>query len=325
VNDRLQDLEVRAAAPGDVHSLGAFLTTAWAHAGPGALGFAGATDEAIAELAEPDTLRGLIADGVTTILIAASGFVIVGFAAVRYVDDASAELAGIIVGPDHRGRGVGSTLVDAAFGVGRRIGATKLFVRTEPRNEPAIAFYETHGFSRVGPARVQVGPVTLDVVEMSADLAEAPDPPSTAVLRDVRCIFCRIVHGEAPASLAYEDDDLVAFMDLYPVTPGHLLVVPRDHRSDLAELPVELGARMFTVAQRLAAALRATALRAEGINLILSDGEIAMQEVPHAHLHVIPRFAGDGFRIYANRGASNPTRTVLDRQATMVREAMPTE
>jgi histidine triad (HIT) family protein len=98
----------------------------------------------------------------------------------------------------------------------------------------------------------------------------------------------------------YEDEGVLAFLDLYPVNPGHTLIVPKLHAAGLVELDVELGARLWRVGHRLARALRRTDLRCEGVNLFLADGEAAFQEVFHAHLHVFPRYAGDAFRIDAD-------------------------
>ncbi|NJQ02542.1 HIT family protein [Streptomyces zingiberis] len=114
------------------------------------------------------------------------------------------------------------------------------------------------------------------------------------------CVFCAIARGQAEASTVYEDDAVVAFMDHRPVTPGHLLVIPKAHAVGLEDLEEGLGARVWRVAHRLARGLRRSSLRCEGINLFLADGEAAFQEVFHVHLHVFPRFAGDGFRIDAD-------------------------
>ena len=132
------------------------------------------------------------------------------------------------------------------------------------------------------------------------------------------CIFCQIVAGEAEASIVHDDGDILAFMDIRPVTPGHLLVIPKRHAPYLADLDEATGARMFMVAQRLAAALRASGLRCEGVNLFLADGEAANQEVFHVHLHVFPRFAGDTFRISADWSVT-PSRSELDAQAERIR------
>lgn len=131
------------------------------------------------------------------------------------------------------------------------------------------------------------------------------------------CIFCSIADRQAEASIVHEDERTVAFMDIRPFTPGHLLVVPKAHASDLAELDPADGGAMFEVGQRLAAALRDSEVAAEGVNLFLADGVVAGQEVFHAHLHVIPRTAGDGFGL---RGRpTSPPREDLDYLAASVR------
>jgi histidine triad (HIT) family protein len=84
-------------------------------------------------------------------------------------------------------------------------------------------------------------------------------------------------------------------MDIRPVNPGHVLVIPREHAPYLAKLDPEVGGDMFQTGMRVAAAIRNSGVRAEGVNFFLADGEAAMQEVFHAHLHVIPRYTGDGF------------------------------
>ncbi|MHA7284437.1 HIT family protein [Arthrobacter sp. TMS2-4] len=114
------------------------------------------------------------------------------------------------------------------------------------------------------------------------------------------CIFCDIVRGETKSNMVYENDVVAAFMDTSPVTPGHVLVIPREHCAYLEDVSVEVGAEMFRVAHRLARALRRSGLRCEGVNMFLADGEAAFQEVFHSHLHVFPRFEGDSFRIDAD-------------------------
>src|ERR671913_1597517 len=139
----------------------------------------------------------------------------------------------------------------------------------------------------------------------------SPDLPGSGRSGPADCIFCAIVVGSAPASIVYDDADLLAFMDIQPVTPGHLLIIPKRHAPYLADLDEATGARMFTVAMRLAQALRASGLPCEGINLFLADGEAAFQEVFHTHLHVFPRFAGASFRIDAD-WSNRPPREELD-------------
>ena len=137
------------------------------------------------------------------------------------------------------------------------------------------------------------------------------------------CIFCAIVAGQAPASVVYHDAHCTAFLDIQPVNPGHVLVVPNDHTAYLADLPPATGGHLFQVAQQLAAALRKSELRCEGVNLFLADGEAAMQEVFHVHLHVFPRFVGDGFGLTFSPGYyQKPDRAALERAAHQVRAVL---
>jgi diadenosine tetraphosphate (Ap4A) HIT family hydrolase len=139
----------------------------------------------------------------------------------------------------------------------------------------------------------------------------------------VSCIFCEIVAGRASASIVYRDDSVCAFSDIRPINAGHLLVIPNEHAADLSELPPATGAHMFEVGQRLASALRRSEVRCEGVNLFLADGVVAGQEVFHAHLHVLPRFDGDGFGLqYAPDYPNFPPRATLDAVAASVRAAL---
>ena len=134
------------------------------------------------------------------------------------------------------------------------------------------------------------------------------------------CVFCGILAGSEPASFVHESDEVVAFMDIAPVTPGHLLVIPREHHADLGDVPPAVAGEMMRVAQALADALRRTSVRVDGVNLFYADGEAAGQEVFHAHLHVFPRWPGDGFRLEPTYGQP-PTRATLDEIAAMVRSS----
>ena len=135
------------------------------------------------------------------------------------------------------------------------------------------------------------------------------------------CIFCDIVNGNAEAALVWQDDLVSAFMDRQPVNPGHVLIVPNHHAAYLADLPEKSGAHMFRVAQRVARAIRASGLRCEGVNLFLADGEAAGQEVFHVHLHVFPRFHGDGFGLrLPERYFTKPPRSELEDAAEKIRK-----
>jgi diadenosine tetraphosphate (Ap4A) HIT family hydrolase len=135
-------------------------------------------------------------------------------------------------------------------------------------------------------------------------------------------VFCEIIAGRSPASVVHRDDQCIAFMDICPVTRGHLLVVPITHATYLSDLDPAVGGTLFTVAQRLAGAIRRSGFKVEGINLFLADGEAAGQEVFHVHLHVFPRFDGDGFglRLPPDYGRM-AERGQLDADATAVNKA----
>ncbi|MBE0519988.1 HIT family protein [Candidatus Bathyarchaeota archaeon] len=136
------------------------------------------------------------------------------------------------------------------------------------------------------------------------------------------CVFCRIIKGIAPASVVYTDEKVVALMDIQPVNPGHVLIIPKAHAAQLSELDEETGAHMFRIAMRIAEALRRSSIRYEGVNLFLADGEAAFQEVFHVHLHVIPRFRGDGFEIKVGPHYGLKTdRETLDKIAEKIRKA----
>ncbi|MDD5252068.1 MAG: HIT family protein [Patescibacteria group bacterium] len=109
------------------------------------------------------------------------------------------------------------------------------------------------------------------------------------------CIFCRIISGEIPSHKVYEDDQCVAFLDIAPTNVGHVLIVPKEHQPTMIEAPDEMLAQLCTVARRVAQAA-VSAVQAPAFNLIVNNGAVAGQLVPHLHIHVIPRFADDGYR-----------------------------
>ena len=110
------------------------------------------------------------------------------------------------------------------------------------------------------------------------------------------CLFCRIVSGEIPATKVHEDERTIAFMDINPVTRGHLLVVPRTHSRDLLDIePDDLAATMQAAQAVAARAIRA--LGADGVNVVNNCGAMAGQTVFHFHVHVVPRTARDGFHV----------------------------
>jgi histidine triad (HIT) family protein len=117
--------------------------------------------------------------------------------------------------------------------------------------------------------------------------------------------------------VVHSDEIVLALLDIRPLNTGHLMVIPRAHAACLADLDPAVGGHMFVVAQRMAAALRRSALPCDGVNMFLADGEAAFQEVFHVHLHVIPRTPSDGFRIRAKW--QRPSRAELESVAEKLR------
>ena len=137
------------------------------------------------------------------------------------------------------------------------------------------------------------------------------------------CIFCDILAGKLPASMVHQDEICSVFMDIQPVNPGHVLVIPNDHAAYLADLEEDTGAHLFRIAQRTAAALRVSGVQCEGVNFFLADGEAANQDVFHVHLHVIPRFPEDGFGFrFSPSYFTRPERSELDGIAEDIRNAL---
>lgn len=106
-------------------------------------------------------------------------------------------------------------------------------------------------------------------------------------------IFEKIVSREIPATIVYEDDDTLAFLDIGPIVKGHTLVIPKTCYDPVTETPDDVLAKLIQVAKRVAAA-QMDALGADGVNIMQNNGEAAGQVVPHIHIHVIPRFKDDG-------------------------------
>lgn len=136
------------------------------------------------------------------------------------------------------------------------------------------------------------------------------------------CTFCDLIQGAAEVSVCYEDADALAFMDIQPVNPGHVLVVPRKHYDSLLDVPQEVGAHLFAITMKLASAVRRVT-GCEGMNLVVNSGVAAGQDVFHYHVHIIPRRKGDGFDIELPFAESEmPDRTVLDMTAARILAAM---
>ncbi|MEG0095335.1 MAG: HIT family protein [Erysipelotrichaceae bacterium] len=106
------------------------------------------------------------------------------------------------------------------------------------------------------------------------------------------CIFCKIINHEIPSNILYEDEDVIAFLDISQVTKGHTLVLPKKHTENFNSVDSEILAKMIQVAQTLSIHLVKT-LDAAGMNILSNMNEVAGQSVPHFHIHLIPRYRED--------------------------------
>jgi histidine triad (HIT) family protein len=135
---------------------------------------------------------------------------------------------------------------------------------------------------------------------------------------DEGCVFCGIGWGAQPASIVWEDDLTVAFVDLRQFHPGHALVIPRQHLCDVRALDHRTGAALMASLTRVTRAVAAT-FPNQGLSLWHSIGEAAFQEVPHLHIHVHPRMANDGLLQVYPHAPALPDRAQLDRYAALLR------
>lgn len=107
------------------------------------------------------------------------------------------------------------------------------------------------------------------------------------------CVFCRILNKEIPAHLIYEGGNISAFLDINPLNKGHALVIPNEHYVDVFDIKIEILQELIGKSQEIAKKMKEV-LGANGVNLLNASGETAEQSVPHFHLHIVPRWAGDG-------------------------------
>ena len=139
----------------------------------------------------------------------------------------------------------------------------------------------------------------------------------------MKTIFTKILQGQVPASFVYQDEKVSAFMDIQPINPGHVLVIPNQEVAFLSDLDEETGTHLFRIGHRIAKALRQSNLQCEGVNLFLADGQAAKQDVFHVHLHVIPRFRGDGWRWELAQNYSKlAKREELEQTAAVIKSAL---
>lgn len=114
------------------------------------------------------------------------------------------------------------------------------------------------------------------------------------------CLFCKIIRGEMPSYKVYEDEKTLAFLDIFPVNPGHTLVVPKNHSHNIFDITPEDWAAVAESARKISLAIE-KALGCDGVNIAMHNREHAGQQVPHPHLHIIPRYEGDGLKLMPQR------------------------
>ncbi len=117
------------------------------------------------------------------------------------------------------------------------------------------------------------------------------------------CIFCKIVKKEIPADFVYENDKIVAFLDVMPINPGHTLVVPKEHHVDMLETPDDVLSDIITRTKKIASAI-IKAVKADGFNIGVNTKPAAGQAVFHTHFHIIPRFNNDGLKPWPHKKLS---------------------
>ena len=135
----------------------------------------------------------------------------------------------------------------------------------------------------------------------------------------MECIFCAIVEGKIPAAKVYENEHVLAFMDIAPANPGHLLIIPKQHYRNIFDMPAEVGSKIMETAVSLAKAIRET-LKPDGLNLFQSNEPAAFQTVFHFHLHLIPRWEGDPLRLPWRPSEGNMEQ--INDIASKIRDAM---
>lgn len=140
------------------------------------------------------------------------------------------------------------------------------------------------------------------------------------------CIFCKIIKGEIPSAKIYEDDWVYAFLDLSQVTPGHTLLIPKDHRKDIFEFDSDLAGQVFSRVPKLAKAIQKAFPGVQGMNIIQNNGLIAYQSVFHSHIHLIPRYKSDeGFSMTFTNNSSQYSQEEFQERADLIIQALKKE
>jgi histidine triad (HIT) family protein len=132
------------------------------------------------------------------------------------------------------------------------------------------------------------------------------------------CIFCKIIKGEIPCYKVYEDDKVIAFLDIAPVNPGHVLVVPKEHFEKIENLPDDMLCEITKAVKKISMVIL-KAVNADSYNLGVNNGKTAGQLVPHVHFHIMPRFENDGLKLFqGKKGVEND----MEKIAESIRKAL---
>jgi histidine triad (HIT) family protein len=132
------------------------------------------------------------------------------------------------------------------------------------------------------------------------------------------CLFCKIVAGEIPCHKIYEDNSVLAFLDIKPLNPGHTLLVPKEHAENLLDSSTDTATALISTAKKITSAILQS-VGASACNITFNNGAAAGQVVLHTHLHIIPRFKGDGFEAWHREGLSSD---VLPGVAKRIRDVL---
>lgn len=136
---------------------------------------------------------------------------------------------------------------------------------------------------------------------------------------DENCIFCKIVAKQAPSSILYEDEVVMAFLDIRPLNMGHSLVIPKAHYVDIFDTPERELTEIHKVSKKLADAIK-RATNADGISIIQQNGAAAGQDIFHLHVHVVPRFTGQTLPRFSE--LKEASRSALDEMAQKIRQCL---
>lgn len=124
------------------------------------------------------------------------------------------------------------------------------------------------------------------------------------------CIFCKIAKKEIPAQTVFENKDVIAFLDVNPVTKGHILVIPKEHYADVFDIPEEILKEIAVVAKKLSQQCKKK-LPCDGVNILNASGKEAQQSVFHFHMHVVPRYADEKLNLWFHNEAYTPSKEEL--------------